>query len=98
MAGLAAVGAALFNVVVVQVNGEVQRQKEVSTLDVSLAGVALLGADGSIRCRTGYTPSMQVTPDAGPSHFLPAFLFLLTDIPQVLTAAKGTYRNYCVAP
>lgn len=79
MAGLAAVGGGLFNVVVVQVNGEVQRQKEVSTLDVSLAGVALLGADGSNRCRTGYTPSMQVPPDAGPPHFSPALLVLLTD-------------------
>lgn len=62
MAALAESGAGSFNVVVVQINGEVQRQKEVSTLDVSLAGIALLGADGSLRCRTGYTPSMQVLP------------------------------------
>ena len=62
MAALAALGAGAFNVVVVQINGEVQRQEEVSTLHVSMAGVALMGADGSTRCRKAYTPCMQVRP------------------------------------
>ena len=57
---LAERGGGSFAVVVVQVNGEVQRQKVVSTLDVSVAGIALLGVDGGLRCRSDYNSSMQV--------------------------------------
>lgn len=60
VAGLAEQGGGSFAVVVVQVNGEVQRQKVVSTLDVSAAGIALLGSNGTLRCQTEYNTGMQV--------------------------------------
>lgn len=60
VAELAEQGGGSFAVVVVQVNGEVQRQKVVSTLDVSAAGIALLGSNGTLRCQTEYNPGMQV--------------------------------------
>ena len=51
---------ASFNVVVVQFNGGLQRQKVVSVLRVSPSGVALHGVDGSVRCQAAYHDQMQV--------------------------------------
>ncbi len=49
-----------FNVVVVQFNGAVQRQKVVSVLHVTPEEVALHAADGSVRCQAAYHAKMQV--------------------------------------
>ena len=49
-----------FNVVVVQFNGVVQRQKVVSVLHVTAEGVALHAADGAERCKALYHGRMQV--------------------------------------
>ena len=49
-----------FNVVVVQFNGGLQRQKVVSVLRVSASGVALHAVDGSVRCQAAYHDQMQV--------------------------------------
>ena len=53
-------GGASFNVVVVQFNGGLQRQKVVSVLRVSASGLALHAVNGSVRCQAAYHDQMQV--------------------------------------
>ncbi len=73
-----------FNVVVVQFNGGLQRQKVVSVLRVSAAGVALHGVDGSVRCEAAYHNQMQV----------PCQEHLLGHIWRLCDAARGLYYIY----
>eukprot|EP00193_Tetraselmis_chui_P010388 CAMPEP_0177770170 /NCGR_PEP_ID=MMETSP0491_2-20121128/10765_1 /TAXON_ID=63592 /ORGANISM="Tetraselmis chuii, Strain PLY429" /LENGTH=532 /DNA_ID=CAMNT_0019287333 /DNA_START=144 /DNA_END=1742 /DNA_ORIENTATION=+ len=89
---------ATFNIVIVQLNGEVQSRRGMFHLRVHPAGVEIMSSSGKVKFKAEYTQSMQVCGARGggdaASHGV--YLCLQPNLALMLACENAHDRNVCI--
>eukprot|EP00873_Tetraselmis_striata_P019472 jgi/Tetstr1/439736/TSEL_028155.t1 len=91
-------GFSTFNIVIVQLNGEVQSRRGMFHLRVNATGVEILSSSGKVKFKADYTQSMQVCGARGggdaASHGV--YLCLQPNLALMLACENAHDRNVCI--